>query len=268
MNFNMKKVTNIIVFIIIILGIFLLDFVILKNTDKLVPKHENELYVIENTANSEESNSMDFFYNMLEQIYDINYKKISNNEKLNYIKENQIIYNLIDKYYNLQDSKENQTTYITTEEEHNLQDEELLKAFNYLYIGELNNTIYGDMQVICYGFFGNSKNVDYYIVYSKDMTKICYFNTNLSPIGSTYDSQSTEIYDIEDDGSHTDKNKEDIAKKGKELFDIMMPNIDFNSDTIIKQETYYILKDSSKNITIYYDEKTNTIFGFYMGFDN
>lgn len=248
-----RRIKNIILFIITLLAIFLLDFVIYKNIDNLIPKHQDELRTFANDSNNKEN--YNFMYELCGQIENTdNYRKVL--KDINIIKENEIIYNIIKNYIY---EEEIENTY-------NI-DVELSK----LYIGDLSNTIYGDLKFVTSRYVSSKYiNSNYYIAYSEDMKKICYYNLN-SVIYDERDVSSAVVYDSEELGLEsekvqTDKNKEDFIKNVKQEFSKIMKNVEFNPNTIYNRAGAYILEDEQKDITIYYNQEKNNIFGFYMGF--
>lgn len=258
----MKKLRNIVLFITTLLAIFLLDFVIYKNIDKLIPKHQNELQTFEN--NSKESKA-DFLQEMCEQIESTdNYRRVLKETQI--IEENTILYNLIKSYvYSI-----------------DIQDEDILNIISDLDIGDLPNTIYGNLKFVTsrYIKYVNSKKkniyTNYYIAYSEDMKKICYYN--LDEKVPDYDSSNTmatmgvledeEFYETQGDSkTPSEQNKEKIIKDVKEEFSKAIPTIEFTPNIITYKNGMYILEDETKDIVIYYNSEMNNIFGFYIGFN-
>ena len=160
-----------------------------------------------------------------------------------------------------------------------------------LYSGELQNTVYGNLKFLVSKTYTDKKGYAYtnfYIVYSEDMKKICFYN--LKGIGvepndysiqvkdetyydENYKSNGSAVGKIEDTDSELNqieavKNKEEIIKKVKEKFSEVITNIELKPNTIIKKSYSYILQDEENDITIYYDNENNDIFGFHMGFGN
>ncbi len=252
-----KRIKNIVLFIVTLLAIFLLDFVIYKNIDELIPKHQDELHTFANDINGREN--YNFMYELCEQIENTdNYRKVLNDTKI--VEENEIIYNLIKNYI--------------YEEE--IEDEYVKDVLlSSLYVGDLSNTIYGDLKFITSRYMKTKYiNTNYYIAYSDDMKKVCYYNlkrevvyddTSASAAGTlVYDKE--KLSELEGEKAQIDQNKEEFIKKVKQEFSKVMKNVEFTPNTIYYRASAYILEDDEKDITIYYDHEKNNIFGFYMGF--
>lgn len=253
----MKRLKNVILFTITLLGIFLLDFVIYKNIDELIPKHQNELYKFSNNISKNENS--EFLYELYDYIENSdNYRKVLNDRET--IKENSIVYNLIKNY-----------TY-----DKEISDEYITEVLSALDIGDLSNTIYGDLEFVTSRYMKEKKYVvtNYYIAYSKDMKKICYYNHHkcgiyetdfsVSRMAAGYDDETQS--ELEADKTQIEQNKEEIIKCVKEEFSKAMINIEFNPNTITYKMETYILEDEEKDITVYYNKELNSIYGFYIGF--
>lgn len=253
----MKRFKNIILFIITLLAIFLLDFIIYKNIDELIPKHQNELHKFANNINKNENS--EFLYELCVQIENSdNYRKVLGDSQT--IKENNIVYNLIKNY--------------TYEEE--IPDDYIIDILSVLDIGDLSNTIYGDLEFVTSRYMKGKKYVvtNYYIAYSKDMKKICYYNNDKNVYDESTASQMAGIISdatekqsgAEAEKTQLEKNKEEIIKCVKEEFSRAVTNIDFNPNIITYRGGSYILEDEGKDITVYYNKELNSIYGFYIGF--
>ncbi len=269
----MRKLKNAIWFIIIFVMIFIVYFYIYKNIDKFIPKHENEVYFFANNIKNEKS---EFLYEMAEYIEASSYNGIANEDELNKIKENEILCNLIKKatndFYGLEQEKYE------------------IKVMSSYFIGELNNTIYGDLKCLTDRYTTGAKKANYsifWIAYSEDMSKIYYYNP--SPVSSYNSNQSVvsyekyaieskvdsdisdgDIYDSNndniDDSKQYEQNRDEILQNGKRAFSNLIINKEFEPNTIIHKDNYYVLKDTNRDITVYYDINFDDIIGLYMGF--
>lgn len=265
-----KKITQIIIFILIFILIILANFAVYKNINKIISTHQNEIYTFNNDLKDEKYN---FLYEMCLQLEEQeDYKKVLYTAPI--LKEkNNIVFNIIKSFIFQNEIKEDTNVKISLCE------------------GELQNTVYGNLKFLSEKTY-TSKNgysyTNYYIVHSEDMKKICFYN--LQENGAEPNNYSIQIRDdiyyddikTEVDGSNTQtlgnnedinsaeatKNKEEIIKKVKEKFSNVINNIELKPDTIIKKTYSYILQDEENDITIYYDNENNNIFGFYMGFGN
>lgn len=253
----MKKLKGTIIFSVIFLIILIIYFILYKNIDILFPLPEKEIYSFENNSPKEED---DFLLGIYEQVeIQTNYKKI-NEEELNNILENDILFNIItDNIF-----------------EKNIDQEELKCFFqSSVYTGKLYNTIYGDLKIV--REFYNQKikeNSENLIVYSEDMNKIYYMDINnyfaaisKITINEGYEVPSNLQDEIEQDLlEHDKKGKTEIINNCGEKFKKIINNYEFNSDIIINKGNYYILKDNTNDITVYYNSNENIIFGIYIGF--
>lgn len=262
----MKKIKSMLFFIIILLIILLFDFLIYKNTDILIPKDEKKLFTYSNSDDSnKENDGKDFLYRLYEQIEIKNdYRKISNQELEN-VYNNKILNNLILSYIYKIDS--NQAKYLE-------------KIQSDLYVGNLTNTIYGDLKVLSIRdtYYEVPNNL---IVYSEDMTKIYYFDglyydtSYLYGRNEEYNAQAqgdTSIYDkqIEEETNASKGNEQNRAKvleKINKAFSDAVINTEFVPDTIVYKLNYYLVKDTTRDITVYYDQNNDVIFGLYKEFD-
>lgn len=247
----MKRFKGTIIFIISFFIILALDFALYKNIDRFLPTHEKELYVFENNSNSESKEFLSEMYELFE--LQNNCRPIND---LNIIRKNEILYNLIKnsiyKGYN---------------------DDDFDKAVEKdLYVGELQNTIYGDLNVVCVISY---KKTHYLVIYSEDMKNIFYLDvnqkeyTNSSSEFVEYYSKNTVYYIKENNAEDLtdEKSKTELINQCKSSFEELIKDYEFDPDTIIYKNSYYILKDNEKNITIYYNDTDNIIFGLYIGFD-
>ena len=250
----MKKIKGTVTFFIVFLIILTLYMLLYKNIDIFLPIHQNELYSFSNELQKEQK---EFLIEMYEQIQMQNNYKNIDSEEFKRISKNNLVYNII-----------RNNTYKEIIDE----DLELL-ALDYLYTEELYNTIYGNLKVVR-GFNLGYSNLEFAVIYSDDMKKICYLNISelLYIIESQYFDESYEIQSIFEEKSKEELNqdekrsKDDIINNCKERFLEFIKEYDFEPDTIIYKGNYYILKDTKQDITIYYDSNNNSIFGLYIGF--
>ena len=150
----MKRLKGIAIFGIIFTIILFLDYILYKNLDKFMPTYENRVYSFENNSHVEEK---EFLFEMYEQVEMQNkrYKDIDE-EELNNINKNEIIYNILRKEI-FKDVEENKFKQIVMEN---------------FYTDKLSNTVYGNLKVI-----GNLYDKPYIIIlYSEDMSKVYYIN--------------------------------------------------------------------------------------------
>lgn len=239
----MKRVKSVIIFAIICFIIFLLNFIIYTNIDKLIPKHENELRVFTSNFND---NNTEFLYEIYNQIEKLDYhNRFSNEQEINEFKQNKLIYNFFKNYVIKEQFSDDEVT-------------ELL-LHDYLYKGNLSNTIYGDLRFVC------GQINTFYIAYSEDLKKICYFDINqdMYNFNIGMDSDNKKLVDLE---SQLNQNKEEIIECAKQEFSKMQLDLKFNPDTIYYHNGSYILKDTERNIVVHYSKKYSNIFGFYIGF--
>ena len=245
----MKKFKDAIIFIISFLVILLIEFVLYNNLDKLMPTYENKLYAFENEMSK---NKQEFLFEMYEQAQiQNNYKEI-NQEELNKVFENEILYNILVKgIYN------------------GFEREDLQKLAVYeLFSSKLGNTIYGDLNIIG-GLYS-----EWLVLYSEDMTKVCYVNMyeinrnsykdKLYGAGPLIELQG----ETETGFNYIQKDKEELERTVRESISRVFKNYDFHADVIMYKENYYVLKDNEKDMTIYYSDYNDILLGFYTGFEN
>lgn len=227
----MKKLKNILLFLVILIIIFCVNFFIYIHIDELIPKHENELYTFSQSNKNEDD---ELIYKIFEEIEDIvNYKESLTKSEIEKIEKNEILYNIISKY--IYEGEITRTDY-----------REIISKF--LHAGKLANTVYGDLE------FVKSKH-GYYIAYSENLQKICYYNINTN----------SSVYSVDSPEKDT-QTKENIIRKVKNKFDGIITNTEFNPDTIMHTYKNYILRDQEKDIVVYYDSECDNIYGFCIGF--
>lgn len=213
-----KKIIQILVFLIIFILILFANFVVYKNINKIIPTHQGEIYTFENNIKQEKYN---FLYEMCQQLEEQeNYKKVLDSTSI--AEENPVVFNIIKNY-----------TYYK-----NILEEAHLKVP--LYVGELQNTVYGDLEFLISKTYTTIKGYAYtnfYIVYSKDMKKICFYNLEgrgVEPYNYSIQVKDETYYDEgykinsqsvlgennnEDINSvEASKNKEEIIKRLKKSF--------------------------------------------------
>jgi hypothetical protein len=246
----MKKHIGTIKFLIILSVIIVLDLLLYKNIDLLIPMRENEVLAYENDLQEEKE---DFIYEIFNQINEKLFFNSSNVDQntINELKNNEIIFNILKEcVFNIEDYDENELELIMAE---------------IISVTRLDNTKYGNLNAIT--TFGNSA----VILYSDDMDKIYYYKE----INFYEENENYEIVESDDgnfikivDKDETNKkmNKEEIINNVKNTFSNLVKDYEFEPDTIMYKEDYYILKDSLKDITVYYYAEKDIIFGFYLGF--
>ena len=274
----MNKIKNLISFIIVIIIIFIIFFCIYANIDAIIPKYENEVFILQNNIDSEDN---DFLYEMVAYLEKADIEYQSNKESIS-TKDNNIIYNLIKYAHYGYDEAEIEKIY--------------KKLLNHE-VGTINDTIYGNLNVLTGegNIFVDREDykiglaTKYYIAYSEDMSKLYWnfmriYDKNQSSVTNSQ-STSGEIYSstngktpdkdiLEAMGMEDTKNtiteegasKDEIIKKGKEALAKISTELKFNPDTVTYKKPYYVLKDTDNDITLYYDKEDNQICGFYMGF--
>lgn len=254
---RLRKLKNIIWFILIVLIILSIYILIYKNIDILVPKYEDVGYsfsIKEKEQNTEFLNKMAEYINT----YDY-YRKLSDDEIAN-IKSNEKLNKLLTYIYHSEDD-----------------DYYFLEG---ALVGTMYDTIYGDLNVIIqrYNYYKEKKkssSIVYMIAYSDDMKKIFYLNNTISLSYSNAAVNGPYIYDTD----VVETSEEEAAKKedftmstitglAREKFFAAIPNTEFNPNTIMYDKPYYILEDSENDITIYYDSYCSDIYGLYIGFGN
>ena len=257
MDENMKRLKGTVIFIICFLIILALDFTWYKNINRFLPTNEKELYSF---PNDEKDDRNDF----LSEMYEIVIMKNSYKQNIEFeeIRNNNILYNLI----------------------RNINDEDNdIEELN-SYISDLSNTIYGNLKALNI----NVNGMDYLIIYSEDMKKLYYLNVGeaLANYESTYNilDEQADYYGIdqiqeeyneeviltesnENENTKVEKNIEKLRNNVKIAFSNMVKTYEFEPDTIIYRGNYYILKDSTRDVTIYYNDISDVIFGFYIGFN-
>ena len=266
----LKKIIQITIFIIIFILIILANFAIYKNIDKVIPTHQKEIYTFNNNLEDEKYN---FLYEMCLQIEEQQeYKKILYTAS-SLLEQNPTAFNIIKSFI------------------FNNKIAEDLKLKISLCEGELKNTVYGNLEFLADKMYSSKRGysyTNYYIIYSEDMKKLCFYNlegNGVEPNNYSIQVKDETYYDLnqkkdndsldEFDNTSTDinsteatRNKEEIIKKVKEKFSKVISNIELKPNTIIKKTNSYILQDDENDITIYYDNENDNIFGFYMGFGN
>lgn len=238
----MKTLKKTILFIIILAIIFLLNYEIYVNIDKLIPKHENEIYTFANEIRQFDAN---FLYDMYEKIHRADSSKIVSEDELKRLEQNETINNLIKNYiYELDEEPT-----------------EWIKAILYnCFSGKLENTIYGDLNIL---YLNNA----FYIAYSDNSEKLYYFNSAEDSDNFKLHVETSPNTQQEDDIEDLAINKENIIIAAQKEFSKILPNAQFNPDTIMYNYGSYILKDKQKDITVYFGKEKNIIFGLYMGFN-
>lgn len=254
---RLRKLKNIIWFILIVLIILSIYILIYKNIDILVPKYEDVGYsfsIKEKEQNTEFLNKLADYINT----YDY-YRKISDEEIVN-IKSNEKLNKLL--------------TYIYCSG----YDDDF--SLNGALVGTMYDTIYGDLNVIIqrYNYYKEKKkssSIVYMIAYSDDMNKIFYLNNTISLSHPNTTENGLYIYDTEvvETSEEEAAKKEDltmstITQLAREKFFVAIPNTEFNPNTIMYDKPYYVLEDSENDITIYYDNYCGDIYGLYIGFGN
>lgn len=249
----MKKIKGTIIFSIIFIVILVLDFILYNNINYFLPSYENKLYSYANTSQIEQK---EFLFEMYEQIEMQNNYKMIDVEKFNELSQNNIVYNIL---------KNN-----ILDEINKLELEEIIMEI--FYIGEMQNTIYGDFKIVGNPYVGIGKNGSFLILYSQDMKKIYYLNIDERNIieseygyGEVYEMRAGIEFDkfiTQDDK----KSKTELIYRCREFIKNMLNYDDFEPETIMYKENYYILKESKRDITIYYNASSNMVIGFYMGF--
>ena len=252
----MKKRSGTIRFIIILIIIITLNLLLYKNIDFLIPIHENEVFAYENNLLGEKE---DFIYDIFNQINDrtqLEYNN-ANDNTIESLKSNEVAYHFLYHYFF-------DMLQIEDEEEIEMA---ILELTN---ITKLENTIYGDLNVITVGKRNVRSNM--VILYSDNMDKFYYLDGTFSGEYIFYndyiliDSDGYEIKISNNNEENNKKNKEDIIENVKKALESFINDYEFDPDTILYRENYYILKDSEKDTTVYYYAEKNVIFGFYYGF--
>lgn len=264
----MRRIKSIILFIIIFLIIVMLDFYLYKNLDKLIPKHDGDLYIFENNVKKK---NKEFIEEIYEHVEITNNKKVSK-EELDRIKLNETLYNILKNYVYKIDSFYEKMGQINTKELEKIFEEVLMEE---LYTGKLTNTIYGDLNVIMIISNGENKyylndNNDCIILYSDDMSKVYYLDVNKKIVYEDVIDDNYKMIYYDEKGEEKELfsglSRDEILNKVNRIFSKVFVKKEFKPDTIIYKESYYILKDTTENITLYYDKQENIIFGLHIGF--
>lgn len=260
---KLRKLRNAVWFIIIVIIIFGIYIFIYKNIDILIPKREDigHAFPIE-----EREQNTEFLNQLADYISTYDYYRKASNDIVN-IQSNQKLNKLL--------------TYI-----HNGSEENMRSALDNMLVGTIYDTIYGDLNIIIqrYSYYKTKKeswSIQYMIAYSDDMSKIFYLNNskNLNNTMSSVNSATAgenelKIYDAEmitsgeEGAKQEDLTMSTIMQLAREKFLVAIPNMEFNPNTIMYNKPYYILEDTENDITIYYDNYYNDIYGLYIGFGN
>lgn len=258
-----SKIQSIIWFIFIALIIFAMYLFIYKQIDKLIPKRENNIYIFSIDSENEKT---EFLYEMYEYIIQFDYyKKISENEVTNLISNPKI-----------------KKIFLGSNE---IEEKYLEKVLSNLQIAKINNTKYGDLNVLINKYKYQKKKVvmdyvDYVVAYTDDFSKVFYFDVITTVYDVDYNSMSTseitsetEKYFKEENLNNNssankpyDQDTNVIIQNAKQKFSQIMEDENFNPDTVMYTNPYHVLKDTENDITVYYDFSNNRIFGFYKGF--
>lgn len=250
----MKRIRETLIFIIIFLIILFINFLFYKNIDIFLRINEKEVYSYESDLKSDKK---DFLIELYEQIEKQNENELIKDEEIENISKNKLIYRVI---------KNNILK--------NMADEEVKEIIaKNIYTKELSNTIYGELMIIdnLYEYDNKDEINNFAIIYSKDMTKLCYLDKNEVPNSILNKEYIKEIKEAElwSFGEEIDdkKSKTEILDSCKNAFSSFIQESDFTPDTITYKGNYYILKDISNDITVYYNVNYNVILGFYIGFE-
>lgn len=215
-----------------------------------MPTHEKEVYAYERDIKIDKK---DFLMELYKQVEKQNEYKLIENEEIENITKNEIIYNII---------KNNIIG--------NAVDEGIIKKN--LYTKELSNTIYGELKIIDSLYQYNFEK-NFTIVYSKDMTKLCYLDKdeilytilNKDDISEIKEGESLNF--DEEIFQQDKKSKMELIDNCKTAISSFIKNSEFSPNTIMYRSNYYILKDTSNDITVYYNVNNNIVLGFYIGFE-
>ncbi len=93
---------------------------------------------------------------------------------------------------------------------------------------------------------------------------------NLSGIQEQYglnSSTSDRTTDEEIASEKSQQNREKVQKDAVNAFSKAILNTKFTPDTIVYKGNSYLIKDSTRDITVYYDNNNDVIFGLYKGFN-
>ncbi len=269
-----NRIKSIIWFILIVFIIFAMYLFIYMQIDKLIPKRENDIYTF---AVDSQSDKTEFLYKMYDYILQFeNYKKISASE-IDNIMSNPKLSNSLNIFFRVEGM------YSSTEEQY------LKDILANAQIGKIDNTVYGDLNVILDKFVYYKKGkvttsyTTYVFAYSDDFNKVFYFNAYLfDNIGYSnkiaeaavdHSISHTEVegdYNISQESANKqyDQGTNLIIQNVKQDFSKIFTDVNFNPDTVMYAKPYHILKDTENDITIYYDSLDKIICGFYMGFGN
>lgn len=252
---KLRRLKNIVWFILIVLIILSIYVLIYRNIDRLVPKYEDVGYTF---AIKEEEQNTEFLHQLADYINTYDYYRKISDEDIIKIKSNEKLDKLLRYYYCLEDGEDY-----------------LPKG---ALVGTMYDTIYGDLNIIIqrYNYYYTEKkkssSILYMIAYSDDMNKIFYLNNTLSMNNSSISESKTQIYDAEVENGEEEAGKQEeltmttITQPAREKLFIAIPNMEFNPSTIMYDSPYYILEDSQNDITIYYDSYSSEIYGMYIGF--
>lgn len=262
----MKKIKGTIIFSIIFIVILILDFILYNNINYFLPSYENKLYSYANTSQIEQK---EFLFEMYEQIEMQSNYKIIDEKSFEELEKNNTLYNII------------KNSILDDIDELKLKDA-IMEIF---YIGEMQNTIYGDFKIFGNPYIGIGKIGSFLILYSQDMKKIYYLNIDeknmIESINYENEYGYGEVYEIRTDNDNDydydydkfkyvtqddKKSKTELIYRCKEFIKNMLNYDDFEPETIMYKENYYILKEPKRDITIYYNASSNMVIGFYIGF--
>ena len=249
---KLRRLKNIVWFILIVLIILSIYVLIYRNIDRLVPKYEDVGYTF---AIKEEEQNTEFLHQLADYINTYDYYRKITDEDIIKIKSNEKLNKLLRYYYCLEDGED----YLP----------------NRAFVGTMYDTIYGDLNIIIqrYNYYNEYKKaapIAYMIAYSDDMNKIFYLNNTIKSNSSTTYTYDTEVIENSEEDAHKQEEltMATITQLAKEKFVIAIPNMEFNPSTIMYNDPYYILEDSQNDITIYYDSYYGDIYGLYIGFKN
>ena len=227
-----------------------MDFILYKNLDRLMPTYENKLFSFENEKNKTSKEFLFEMYDQIEKQNDYNRYKRINEEEFENMSE--IPYNIMKKYL-LMDIQE------ISNDKKIIMDE--------FYVGDLSNTIYGDLKVI------NHLATISWIVYSEDMSKIYYINMyemcrkrNSEVLLENREVMQKEEISEGEVEEYVEKSKEELISEVQKTLSNIFKELVFSPNTIMYKGGYYILKDNENDITIYYDINDDIILGLYKGF--
>ncbi len=84
------------------------------------------------------------------------------------------------------------------------------------------------------------------------------YGLNISDTTETDESISSE---------RNQQNRQKVLKSAVNAFSKAVLNIKFTPDTIVYKGNCYLIKDNSRDITVYYNNNNDIIFGLYKGFN-